>query len=215
LITATGGAPIRSCVSNSRPAIIGIPIVWKYPSETTEKPAEGPVPGAGAGRSPRHTRARPDSTHGQKVNRSCRRHLGEFPNPCQHLIDDGSPRVQTRAVFRGHQEHAQVSKRSGRKPRSTRLSSMKLPPSNRRRIPALTPATSATTRALPSALRLLAMPRTAQVPIKEESRILGKEIDEAEQDLLFERCLINGNEGCRIRPYDVRTGDGGTRRRHD
>ena len=47
------------------------------------------------------------------------------------------------------------------------------------------------------------------VPIREDFRILGAEIGEPEQDLLFERCLISGNKGYRIRPYHLLTGRGG------
>ena len=48
-----------------------------------------------------------------------------------------------------------------------------------------------------------------QIEIKEDFRIKGTEIGEAEQDLIFERCKINGIEGFRIRPFDLQTGLGG------
>ena len=53
------------------------------------------------------------------------------------------------------------------------------------------------------------------IKIKEERRILGREIDEPFQDLLLERCAINGIPAWRIRPYslDIKSGlppgDGG------
>jgi len=53
------------------------------------------------------------------------------------------------------------------------------------------------------------------IKIKEERRILGKQIGEPFQDLLLERCAINGVPAWRIRPYslDIRSGlpagDGG------
>jgi hypothetical protein len=40
-----------------------------------------------------------------------------------------------------------------------------------------------------------------EIPIKEERRIVGTEIGEPYQDLLFERCLVNGISAWRIRPY--------------
>ncbi len=48
-----------------------------------------------------------------------------------------------------------------------------------------------------------------QVPIKEEFKIHGSDIDEPGQDLLFERCLINGINAYRIRPHNPDTGAGG------
>lgn len=47
------------------------------------------------------------------------------------------------------------------------------------------------------------------LPIREEFRILGSEIGEPEQDLLFERCRINGIEAFRLRPFQPATGAGG------
>lgn len=47
------------------------------------------------------------------------------------------------------------------------------------------------------------------IRIKEEFRIQGVDINEPTQDLLFERCVINGIPGFRIRPFDVATGWGG------
>jgi len=48
-----------------------------------------------------------------------------------------------------------------------------------------------------------------RIPIKEDFRILGTDIGEPEQDLLFEKCLINGIPAYRIRPYNLNTGSGG------
>jgi CTP-dependent riboflavin kinase len=45
--------------------------------------------------------------------------------------------------------------------------------------------------------------------IREERRILGTEINEPGQDLLIERCAINGIPAHRIRPYNLETGCGG------
>lgn len=39
------------------------------------------------------------------------------------------------------------------------------------------------------------------IPIHEQSRIIGVEIGEPHQDLLFEPCLVNGIPAWRIRPY--------------
>jgi CTP-dependent riboflavin kinase len=47
------------------------------------------------------------------------------------------------------------------------------------------------------------------LPIQEEFKILGSEIGEPEQDLLFERCRVNGIEAFRLRPYQPATGAGG------
>lgn len=47
------------------------------------------------------------------------------------------------------------------------------------------------------------------IPIREEFRISGTDIGEPEQDLLFEKCLINGNRAYRIRPYNLKSGGGG------
>jgi CTP-dependent riboflavin kinase len=47
------------------------------------------------------------------------------------------------------------------------------------------------------------------LPIREEFRILGAEIGEPEQDMLFESCLINGIPAFRLRPYQPATGAGG------
>jgi CTP-dependent riboflavin kinase len=48
-----------------------------------------------------------------------------------------------------------------------------------------------------------------KVPIKEEFRIVGADIGEPNQDLLFERCRINGKNAYRIRPLNLKTGRGG------
>lgn len=45
--------------------------------------------------------------------------------------------------------------------------------------------------------------------IREEFRISGTAIGEPEQDMLFERCRINGIEAFRLRPYQPATGLGG------
>ena len=47
------------------------------------------------------------------------------------------------------------------------------------------------------------------VPVREDFRIRGSEIDEPGQDLLFEACRINGIPAYRIRPYVLTTGEGG------
>lgn len=47
------------------------------------------------------------------------------------------------------------------------------------------------------------------VPPREHFRIIGAEIGEPEQDLLFEVCRINGIWAYRIRPYHLATGGGG------
>lgn len=47
------------------------------------------------------------------------------------------------------------------------------------------------------------------IKVKEDFRIKGLLIDEPHQDLLFEKCLINGYPAFRIRPYDIETGEGG------
>ncbi|HKC01222.1 MAG TPA: hypothetical protein VKD23_20730 [Terriglobales bacterium] len=48
-----------------------------------------------------------------------------------------------------------------------------------------------------------------KIEIKEKFRILGADIDEPEQDLLFEECEINGMKAFRIRPLHLSTGGGG------
>jgi CTP-dependent riboflavin kinase len=48
-----------------------------------------------------------------------------------------------------------------------------------------------------------------EIRIKEDFRIPGANIGDPEQDLLFERCLINGTSAYRIRPYHLKTGAGG------
>ena len=48
-----------------------------------------------------------------------------------------------------------------------------------------------------------------EIKIREEFRILGAEIDEPGQDLLFENCLINGIKAFRIRPFRLSSGGGG------
>lgn len=45
--------------------------------------------------------------------------------------------------------------------------------------------------------------------VREDFRIHGRDIDEPEQDLLFERCRIFGRPAYRIRPYQLTTGEGG------
>jgi CTP-dependent riboflavin kinase len=47
------------------------------------------------------------------------------------------------------------------------------------------------------------------VEIKEACRILGADINEPGQDLLIERCRINGIRAYWIRPRDLKTGRGG------
>ncbi len=48
-----------------------------------------------------------------------------------------------------------------------------------------------------------------RIQIKEHFRIRGTEINEPEQDLLFEVCRINQIWGYRIRPFHLATGEGG------
>ena len=48
-----------------------------------------------------------------------------------------------------------------------------------------------------------------KVKINEHFRIKGSEINEPEQDLLFEVCKINGFWAYRIRPYNLLSGKGG------
>lgn len=48
-----------------------------------------------------------------------------------------------------------------------------------------------------------------QIEAREDFRIKGTEIDEPGQDLIFERCRINGIEAFRIRPLHLATGMGG------
>jgi len=45
--------------------------------------------------------------------------------------------------------------------------------------------------------------------IREEFRIPGSAIGEPEQDMLFERCRVNGIEAFRLRPFQPATGLGG------
>jgi hypothetical protein len=47
------------------------------------------------------------------------------------------------------------------------------------------------------------------IPIKERFRIKGIEINEPEQDLLFEICRVHGFWAYRIRPFNLKTGSGG------
>jgi len=47
------------------------------------------------------------------------------------------------------------------------------------------------------------------IPVREYFRIRGTEINEPEQDLLFEVCRINQIWSYRIRPFHLVTGEGG------
>jgi CTP-dependent riboflavin kinase len=47
------------------------------------------------------------------------------------------------------------------------------------------------------------------IPIRGHFRIRGTEINEPEQDLLFEVCRINQIWAYRIRPFSIVTGEGG------
>lgn len=47
------------------------------------------------------------------------------------------------------------------------------------------------------------------LPITEHFRVLGKDIGEPDQDLLFEICRVNGKWAYRIRPFHLKTGRGG------
>ncbi len=49
----------------------------------------------------------------------------------------------------------------------------------------------------------------APLPILAQFRIPGAEIGEPEQDMLFERCRIDGIEAFRLRPFQPATGAGG------
>ena len=48
-----------------------------------------------------------------------------------------------------------------------------------------------------------------RIEIREEFRIRGADMSEPDQDLLFERCCINGYPANRIRPFQKSTGEGG------
>ena len=48
-----------------------------------------------------------------------------------------------------------------------------------------------------------------KIRVKGDFRIVGKHVNEPDQDLLFERCSVNGIPAYRIRPYNPRTGEGG------
>ena len=48
-----------------------------------------------------------------------------------------------------------------------------------------------------------------QIEIKPHFKILGAEINEPEQDLLFEICRVNGLWAYRIRPWNLADGSGG------
>jgi hypothetical protein len=48
-----------------------------------------------------------------------------------------------------------------------------------------------------------------KIKIREHFRIPGTEIDEPEQDLLFEICRVNGHWAYRIRPLNRADGSGG------
>ena len=47
------------------------------------------------------------------------------------------------------------------------------------------------------------------LPIRAEYTIRGSEIGEPEQDMLFERCTVNGIPAFRLRPFQPATGAGG------
>ena len=49
----------------------------------------------------------------------------------------------------------------------------------------------------------------APLAIREELTILGALISEPEQDIRFERCLVDGIPGWRLRPFQPATGAGG------
>jgi len=48
-----------------------------------------------------------------------------------------------------------------------------------------------------------------ELAIQEDFRIEGTSIDEPNQDLLLERCTINGVNAYRVRPLELDTGAGG------
>lgn len=47
------------------------------------------------------------------------------------------------------------------------------------------------------------------IKVKEDFRLIGKNINEPDQDLIFEKCLINGIKAFRIRPLNLHDGSGG------
>jgi CTP-dependent riboflavin kinase len=47
------------------------------------------------------------------------------------------------------------------------------------------------------------------LPVREDFRIKGADINEPGQDLLFERCTVAGYHAYRNRPYQLRGGGGG------
>lgn len=47
------------------------------------------------------------------------------------------------------------------------------------------------------------------VPPVEHFRLRGTELDEPDQDLLFEVCRVNGLWAYRIRPFNIKNGGGG------
>jgi CTP-dependent riboflavin kinase len=49
----------------------------------------------------------------------------------------------------------------------------------------------------------------APLPIRAEFRIPGSAIGEPEQDMLFERCMIEGIDAFRLRPFQLADGSGG------
>ena len=49
----------------------------------------------------------------------------------------------------------------------------------------------------------------APLPIEPEFTIRGAEIGEPDQDMLFERCMVNGIPAIRLRPFQPATGAGG------
>lgn len=48
-----------------------------------------------------------------------------------------------------------------------------------------------------------------KVPVHEHFRIIGQQINEPNQDLLFEICRVNGIWAYRIRPLNLENGKGG------
>jgi CTP-dependent riboflavin kinase len=48
-----------------------------------------------------------------------------------------------------------------------------------------------------------------EIKIKEDFRIQGVSLGDPQQELLFEKCLINGTNAYRIRPRHITTGAGG------
>lgn len=49
----------------------------------------------------------------------------------------------------------------------------------------------------------------SEIKVKEDFRVKGGDIDDPEQDFIFEKCLINEIPAFRIRPWNLTNGTGG------